>query len=100
MQASDQLESTELVAERPAPLNALGGLGNNLVAPLASDFAACVQASGITLEPADITLDDIRRAQAADDCLQPIMEALEDCAQPSHGDFQRKLGYFYPNGNL
>jgi len=39
-----------------------------------------------TSKLADITLDDIRIAQGADDCLQPIIKALEDCAQPPHGD--------------
>jgi len=71
-----------------APQNASEKLENDLVAPQAPDFAARVQASE-TSKLADITLDDIRIAQGADDCLQPIMKALEDCAQPPHSDMRQ-----------
>jgi len=60
----------------------------NNCAPPAPDFAARVQASE-TSKLTDITLDDIRIAQGADDCLQPIIKALEDCAQPPHSDMRQ-----------
>ena len=67
-----------------APLSTLRKPDNNC-APPAPDFVARVQASEAS-KLADITLDDIHIAQGADDCLQPIIKALEDCVQPPHSD--------------
>jgi len=62
---------------------------DSILAPPVPDFAARVQACKMTSRLADIFQDDIREAQAADDCLQPIMKALEDCAQPPHSDLRQ-----------
>jgi len=73
VQASSQLESIEV----------------NEPVSQAPEFAARMQASETASKLADITLDDIHEARAADDCLQPIIKALEDCAQPPHSDMHR-----------
>jgi len=75
-----QSASEELGDNLAAPLSA-PGKPENSCPPSVPDFAARVQASE-TSKLADITLDDMRIAQGADDCLQPIIKALEDCAQP------------------
>ena len=43
-----------------------------------------IQAFEATSELASITMDEIRQAQAADDSLQPVIQALKDQVQPHH----------------
>jgi len=45
-----------------------------------------VQAIAATPDPPPITLDDIRAAQAADDNLLPVIQALLDQKQPASAD--------------
>jgi len=47
-----------------------------------------VQAIAATPEPPSITLDDIRAAQAEDDNLLPVIQALLDQTQPGHADLR------------
>ena len=77
--ALDQLESPE------TPVTPDGGTHTS---PM-SDIAARVQVLEVTLELAAVSIDDIRKEQAADDCLQPVMKALDDRARPPHGDLRR-----------
>jgi len=37
---------------------------------------------GVTAEPSSLSLEDIRNAQAADDSLQPVIQALVDGVKP------------------
>jgi len=48
-----------------------------------TNIATRVQAIVATPEPTSITLDDIRTAQAEDDNLQPVIQALLDQTQPA-----------------
>jgi len=64
---------------------------NSLIASRAPDLAARVHTSGPVQKLTDISLDDMRAAQVADDSLQPVMKALEDCAQPPHSDLRQYL---------
>jgi len=43
-----------------------------------NDVKAWTQVFGVTAEPASLSLEDIRNAQAADDSLQPVIQALGD----------------------
>jgi len=59
---------------------------DSILAPPAPDFAARCETMP---RLADISLHDICEAQAADDCLQLIIKALEDCAQLPHSDMRQ-----------
>ena len=48
-----------------------------------------VQAVAATPDPPPITLDDIRTAQAADDNLLPVIQALLDQKQPASADLRQ-----------
>ena len=54
-----------------------------------ADTATRVQAIAATPEPTSITLDDIRTAQAEDDNLLPVIQALLDQTQPAHADLRQ-----------
>jgi len=47
-----------------------------------NDVTALTQVFGITAEPASLSLEDIRNAQAIDDSLQPVIQALADGVKP------------------
>jgi len=51
-----------------------------------TDTITRVQAIAATPDPPSITLDDIRAAQAEDDNLLPVIQALLDQKQPAHAD--------------
>jgi len=53
--------------------------------PPSSDVTARIQARKL----ASITLDEIRQTQAADDSLQPVLQALKDQTKPSHNDLHQ-----------
>jgi len=55
----------------------------------ATDTVTRVQAIAATPEPPSITLDDIRAAQAEDDNLLPVIQALLDQTQPVHADLRQ-----------
>jgi len=46
------------------------------------DVMARTQVFGVTVKPASHSLEDIRNAQAADDSLQPVIQALADGLKP------------------
>jgi len=52
----------------------------------ATDTVTRVQAIAATPDPLSIALDDIRAAQAEDDNLLPVIQALLDQKQPAHAD--------------
>jgi len=54
-----------------------------------SNTVTRVQAITATPEPLSITLDDIRTAQAEDDKLLPVIQALLDRKQPVHADLRQ-----------
>jgi len=54
-----------------------------------SDTVMQVQAIAATPDPPPITLDDIRTAQAADDNLLPVIQALLDQKQPASADLRQ-----------
>jgi len=54
-----------------------------------SDTVTRVQAIAATPDPPPITLDDIRAAQAEDDNLLPVIQALLDQKQPVHTDLRQ-----------
>jgi len=54
-----------------------------------SDTVTRVQAIATTPDPPPITLDDIRTAQAEDDNLLPVIQALLDQKQPAHADLRQ-----------
>jgi len=47
-----------------------------------NDVMAWTQVYGVTTEPASLSLEDIRNAQAADNCLQPVIQALANGVKP------------------
>jgi len=49
-----------------------------------NDATARTHVCGVTAEPASLSLEDIREAQAADDSLQPVIQALTDGVKPPH----------------
>jgi len=51
-----------------------------------SDTVTRVQAIAATIDLPPITLDDIHAAQAEDDNLLPVIQALLDQKQPAHAD--------------
>jgi len=53
------------------------------------DTVLRVQAIAATPDPPPITLDDIRTAQAADDNLLPVIQALLDQKQPASADLRQ-----------
>ena len=53
-----------------------------------SNAVTRVQVIVATPDPPPITLDDIRTAQAEDDNLLPVIQALLDQKQPVHTDLQ------------
>jgi len=55
----------------------------------ATDTVTQVQAIAATPEPRSITFDNIRAAQAEDDNLMPVIQALMDQVQPAHTDLQQ-----------
>jgi len=57
--------------------------------PSDSDNVMRVQAIAATPDPPPITLDDIRTAQAADDNLPPVIQALLDQKQPASADLRQ-----------
>jgi len=59
--------------------------------PSDSDTVMRVQAVAATPDPPPITLDDIRTAQAADDNLLPVIQALLDQKQPASADLRQYL---------
>jgi len=77
--ATDQLESLE------TPV----ALGDGEHTLLTSDIAGRMQVLEVTPEPAAMSLDDIREEQTADDCLQPVIKALDDCVQLPHSDLHQ-----------
>jgi len=54
-----------------------------------NDTVMRVQAIAATPEPPSIMLDDIRTAQAEDDNLLPVIQALLDQKQPAHADLRQ-----------
>ena len=54
-----------------------------------SDTVVRVQAVAATPDPPPITIDDIRTAQAADDNLLPVIQALLDQKQPASADLRQ-----------
>jgi len=70
----DQLESSE----SPASLD------NVMHTPLTDDIPVRIQALEVTPKLASITLDDICKAQTADNSLQPVIQDLSDQVQPPH----------------
>jgi len=65
-----------------------------------NDAVTRVQAIAATPDPPPITLDDIRAAQAEDDNLLPVIQALLDQKQPACNNTQRRLEFYSPNGIL
>jgi len=63
----------------------LASWGEATHASLAETVAARSQFLGVTAEPASITLDDIREAQASDDSLQVVIQALAEGVKPPQG---------------
>ena len=55
----------------------------------ATDTVTQVQAIAATPDPLPITLDDICAAQAEDDNLLPVIQALLDQKQPAHADLRQ-----------
>jgi len=47
-----------------------------------NDVTARTHVFSVTTEPASLSLEDIREAQAADDSLQPVIQALADGVKP------------------
>jgi len=47
-----------------------------------NDVTARTHVFGVTAEPASLSLEDIREAQATDDSLQPVIQALADGVKP------------------
>jgi len=98
------LTSDTSTADTPAPSSLLGSPASSIatnqvdrsanpVSPASptldssdSDTVTRVQAIAATPDPLPITLDDIRAAQAADDNLLPVIQALLDQKQLAHAD--------------
>jgi len=59
------------------------------VGPSDTDTVTQVQAISATPDPPPITLDDIRAAQAADDNLLPVIQALLDQKQPASANLRQ-----------
>ena len=59
--------------------------------PSTHDVAAWIQALEATPELASITMDEIRQAQAADDSLQPVIQALKDRVQPPYRGLRQHI---------
>jgi len=55
----------------------------------ATDTVTRVQAIAATPDPPSITLDDIRAAQAEDDNLLPVIQALLDQKEPAYADLRQ-----------
>jgi len=72
--ASDQLQSPDLPA--------LSDVVSHT--PSLNDIAVQIQVLEATPKIASITLDGICHAQAADDSLRPVLQALKDQAKPPH----------------
>jgi len=48
-----------------------------------NDVTARTKVFGVTAKPSSLTLEDIHNAQAVDDSLQPVIQALVDGVKPS-----------------
>jgi len=55
--------------------------------PPLSDASARIQALEVTPEPASFTVDEIQQAQADDDSLRSVLQALKDQTKPRQSDF-------------
>jgi len=51
-------------------------------ASLTNEVTAWTQVFGVTVERSSLTLEDIRKTQADDDSLQPVIQALMDGEKP------------------
>jgi len=64
-------------------------LWNTRDTPPLSDVSARIQALEATPGPTSISLDDICQAQADNDSLQPVLQALKDQTKPPQSDLRQ-----------
>jgi len=57
---------------------------------------ARTQVFGVTAKPSSLSLEDIRNAQAADDSLQPVIQALMDGVRPPRKVYMTSQKRHYP----